>query len=448
MDALAGFGPDRIGLEGLRPLFPGVRDGGLEQRPGDTRPARRGRDREADDRPDRPVVNGRYHPGSDDPIKVATRREADPADGARPGAISGEGHEARRLPARGLRPETLAELGDFCGPEVLRAQPPVLAPAPARIAALAKEALEGGPRFGGQGNDPDGRIGHRTHSEGSDVDRHGLGYAWSVELPELARPLPEPQVPGEPPSIVELVRRGTLDAEVAALVWVLVEGRIPVVVAAPRGLVASGVAADVLRGLLASLRPDLGLAAVDAANLGAPLQARSARALIHGEAPGGVALAGSLEDVREGLGGSPPAGLSDDELSVLGCVLILAADAPPPVLAADPSMAPLETIRVSAAHYVRPLHRDEHGHAQLLGPAVLATWDPARQAFEHFAWGVLPEIAARLGQRGGDLEADLHHRRDDLGGLAAAGVTSIAEVGRLVAGYRVGYGHAHGSGGH
>jgi hypothetical protein len=47
-----------------------------------------------------------------------------------------------------------------------------------------------------------------------------------------------------------------------------------------------------------------------------------------------------------------------------------------------------------------------------------------------------------------DAEADLHHRRDDLGGLAAAGVTSLAEVGRLVAGYRVGYGHAHDAKGH
>lgn len=269
-----------------------------------------------------------------------------------------------------------------------------------------------------------------------------------MELPELARPLPEPPVPGEPPSIVELVRRGTVDAELAALLWLLVEGRIPVVVAAPEELLADGTAGGVLRGILASLRPDLGLAAIDAAELAAPLKARSARALIHGESPGGVAWASSLQGLRDELGSAPPAGLSDDELSFLGCVLVLEPDAPPPVTAADPAMAPAPVVRVTAAHYVRPLHRDEHGHPQLLGPAVLATWDTNRQAFEHFAWGVLPEIAARLGRKAGDLDADLHHRRDDLGGLAAAGVTSIAEVGRLVAGYRVGYGHAHGSGGH
>ena len=269
-----------------------------------------------------------------------------------------------------------------------------------------------------------------------------------MELPELARPLPEPAVPGEPPSIVELVRRGTIDAELAALVWLLVEGRIPVVVTAPPALVDSEAAGYVLRGLLASLRPDIGLAGVDAAALAEPLKARSARALIHGDAPGGVVRADSLQGVRDELGAEPPAGLSDDELSFLGCVLVLEAGERSPVAAADPSMEPAPSIRVAAAHYVRPLHRDEHGHAQLLGPAVLATWDPARQAFEHFAWGVLPEIAARLGRKTGDLEADLHHRRDDLGGLATAGVTSIGEVGRLVAGYRVGYGHAHPSGGH
>ena len=269
-----------------------------------------------------------------------------------------------------------------------------------------------------------------------------------MELPELARPLPEPPVPGEPPSVVELVRRGTLDAELAALLWLLVEGRIPLVVAAPQPLIADSTAGNVLRGLLASLRPDIGLAAIDAAELSAPLQARSARTLVHGDSPGGVAQASSLQGVRDELGAEPPRGLSEDELSFLGCVLVLEPDAPAPVEAADPSMGPTRVARVGAAHYVRPLHRDEHGHPQLLGPAVLATWDPRRQAFEHFAWGVLPEIAARLGRRTGDLEADLHHRRDDLGGLAAAGVTSIAEVGRLVVGYRVGYGHAHGTGGH
>ncbi|MCI0583835.1 MAG: hypothetical protein L0227_13270 [Chloroflexi bacterium] len=270
------------------------------------------------------------------------------------------------------------------------------------------------------------------------------------DMPELGRPLPEPPVPGEPPSLVELIRRGTLDAELAALVWLLVETRIPLVVTAEDELVERGAAADVLRGVLTSLRPDLGLSGVDAigGGIATPIGLRAARELVHGRRDGAVARGGSLEAVRERLSAAPPLGLGEDELSFLGCVLVLGEDPMPSIAAADPAMAPVRAVRIVAAHYVRPLHRDEHGHAQLLGPAVLATWDAGRLAFEHFAWGVLPEIAARLGRRAGDLETDLHHRRDDLGGLAAAGVTSLGEVGRLVAGYRVGYGHGHGAGEH
>ena len=74
---------------------------------------------------------------------------------------------------------------------------------------------------------------------------------------------------------------------------------------------------------------------------------------------------------------------------------------------------------------------------------MLAAWDERLGRYEHFAWGVLPEIAARLGRRAGDLEADLHHRRDDLAGLVKGGVTKLEEVQRLVAGYRVQYGGPH-----
>jgi len=245
---------------------------------------------------------------------------------------------------------------------------------------------------------------------------------------------------------VELIRRGTLDAELAALVWIMVEGRVPLVVAAEAEVFDRGVAAEILRGILGSLRPDLGAEALAADELSKPLSIMSARRLVHGERPGGVARAGSLQELRDRLGAAPPVGLTADELSFLGCVLVLGADDPSGIEASDPTMGPVRPIRVTVAHYVRPLHRDEAGHPQLLGPAVLATWDPEARAFEHFAWGVLPEIAARLGRKAGDLEADIHHRRDDLGGLAAAGVTSLEEVGRLVTGYRVGYGHAHGGG--
>ena len=60
---------------------------------------------------------------------------------------------------------------------------------------------------------------------------------------------------------------------------------------------------------------------------------------------------------------------------------------------------------------------------QRLGPAVLATWDPATDAFEHFGWGVTPELARRVGRRPGDFEIEVDRRRAYLDDLAAAGVT-------------------------
>ncbi len=233
-----------------------------------------------------------------------------------------------------------------------------------------------------------------------------------------------------PPSLVALIAQGALDAELAALVWLLVEGRIPLVVAAPEGRAGAG--SQLLAGVLASIHAEEPVEA-----LVAPLTAAAASSLIRGRRAGGVVESASLGEVRERLGGGPLR-LPPDQLTFLGCVLVLGESA---------GASRRGRLRVTAAHYVRPLARDAHGHAQRLDPAVLATWDDRLGRYEHFAWGVLPEIAARLGRRAGDLEADLHHRRDDLAGLAKAGVTKLDEVQRLVAGYRVRYGGAHGGAG-
>jgi hypothetical protein len=236
---------------------------------------------------------------------------------------------------------------------------------------------------------------------------------------------------GEPsikvPSLVELIARGVLDAELAALVWLLGEGRVPIVVAAPPGRVGAG--GQLLGGLLASLDPG-----ADLAMLTVPLSAAGAGNVVRGRRAGGVLEAGSLAEVRRSLG-SGPLPLSEDQLTFLGCVLVL-----------EEAAGGRGRLRVTAAHYVRPLARDAHGHSQRLDPAVLAAWDERLERYEHFAWGVMPEIASRLGRRAGDLEADLHHRRDDLAGLAKAGVTALDEVQRLIAGYRVRYGDGHGGG--
>ena len=241
---------------------------------------------------------------------------------------------------------------------------------------------------------------------------------------------PDPP-PSLRPSLVEIIRSGVLDAELAALVWVLVEGGVPIVVAAPSERLGAG--AQLLRGIIGSIRPEL-----DDADLGRPLSRVAAGRLTRGQRPGGVLPGISLEDVHRRLA-APPLPMSEDELTFLGCVLVLGPSTD------KPSPGPL---RVVAAHYARPLARDAHGHQQRLGPAVLATWDVRAGRYEHFSWGVLPEIAARLGRRAGDLEADLHHRRDDLAGLAKAGIVSLDEVRRLIAGYAVEYGRPHDPLGH
>lgn len=233
--------------------------------------------------------------------------------------------------------------------------------------------------------------------------------------------------PVAPPSLVSLIANGVLDAELAALVWLLVEGGVPLVVAAPEGRIAAG--GQLLSGVLASVRAD-----EDVTSMLAPLSAAGASSLVRGRRAGGVLEAASLAEVRERLGGGPLP-LSADQLTFLGCVLVLGE--------AGGGATRRGRLRVTAAHYVRPLARDAHGHAQRLDPAVLAVWDERLGRYEHFAWGVLPEIAARLGRRAGDLEADLHHRRDDLAGLVKGGVTTLEEVQRLVAGYRVQYGGPH-----
>lgn len=264
-------------------------------------------------------------------------------------------------------------------------------------------------------------------------------------------------VPPEPRSIVELIRAGTLDAELAATIWLLVEARVPLVVAA-EGHGAGKT--TLLRALLDFVPPEMRVVELagasetfewlpQASELGWPGVVRRPRevtlirpdttlllvpefsdhlpAYTWGEAARlavraasiGYGLAGtiqadSLDEVFEELR-RRPVDLTEDELSHLGVVLVLRRVAG-------------GHRRVVAAHYVRPVSRDMHGHVQRLGPAVLATWDPATDAFEHFGWGVVPELAMRVGRRAGDFELEADSRRAFLDELAAAGVTDLDRV--------------------
>jgi type IV secretory pathway ATPase VirB11/archaellum biosynthesis ATPase len=93
------------------------------------------------------------------------------------------------------------------------------------------------------------------------------------------------------------------------------------------------------------------------------------RAVSLGYGLAGTIAAPSLEAVLARLREAPTR-LTEDELSRLGLVVIVEA---------QPD-APERLPRVAAAHYLRPVARDMHGHVQKLGPAVLATWDGARAA--------------------------------------------------------------------
>jgi len=259
-------------------------------------------------------------------------------------------------------------------------------------------------------------------------------------------------VPPEPRSVVELIGAGTLDSVLAAQLWLLIEARVPIVVAAEARGVGKSTALLALLDLLPPEVRVVELAGEDetfewlpqSSELGWPGIAHpspdadpvrpdttvllalelsdhqpaytwgaAARIAVRAASIGyGLAAtihADSLDEVFDVLR-RPPVRLADDELSHLGVVLVLRQ--------LDDGRR-----RIVAAHYVRPVARDVHGHLQRLGPAVLATWDAETDTFEHFGWGVTPELALRVGRHAGDFEIEVDRRRDFLDRLVATGVT-------------------------
>lgn len=273
-------------------------------------------------------------------------------------------------------------------------------------------------------------------------------------------------VPPQPRSVVELLRARTLDAELVATVWLLLEGRVPLIVAAAgRGAGKT----TLLRALLDLLPADrrivelagdvetfdwlpqateLGWAGMPHARTGSSPVRPDDTVLVAAElsdhtpaytwgdaarvfvraASIGYGLAAtihgdSLDDVFATLA-SPEVRLTDDELSRLGVVLIL-------------RQLRDGRRRVVASHFVRPVARDLHGHVQRLGPAVLATWDPSADAFEHFGWGITPELATRVGRKPGDFELEVETRRQFLSELGAGGIVDVDAVRTAVTRYQI-----------
>ena len=242
------------------------------------------------------------------------------------------------------------------------------------------------------------------------------------------------------PSLARLVATGVLDAELAALVWLLVEDGVPVLDVGMEVVARDELLDALVAAMPGTRRPDR------AAPVGEGRLVRVAGTLATSTPPGMLrtslgqttgrsGLAATIEgtDLAEALAVLRRQGISDDEASFLGTVLVLrpVADRPTtdrPVAdrpTADRPVADRPTAepdavmsgrdqRVVAAHYLRPVARDTGGHVQRLGPAVLATWDADRGAYDHFGWGIYPELAARTGRRAGDLEAAHRARAEEL----------------------------------
>jgi flagellar protein FlaI len=276
-------------------------------------------------------------------------------------------------------------------------------------------------------------------------------------------------VPPEPRSIIELIQGGTLDSELAATLWLLVEAGVPLLVAGE----GQGTGKTTLLGaLLDFVAPETTIVELagaaetfdwlpQASELGWPTRRRrarpdglagppirpdatllfaaelsdhlpvytwgaaarlAARAAVIGYGLAATIHADSLDEVFDQLR-RPPVGLSDDELSHLGVVIVLRRIAG-------------GRRRAVAAHYVRPVSRDAHGHVQRLGPAVLATWDPVADRLEHFGWGVIPELAVRVGRRAGDFELEAETRRALLDSLAGSDVVDGEAVRKAIAHHR------------
>jgi hypothetical protein len=217
-----------------------------------------------------------------------------------------------------------------------------------------------------------------------------------------------------PRSIVDLLSTRTLDADLAAHLWLLLDGHVPLVVAGTDATARSSVLAALLDLDADAEAPldDLAGTADDGATLRGALQ-RAGR----GVGFSATADAASLEDVFTLLR-RRPFRLSDDDLTGLGAVLVLGSDG-----------------RIVAAHYVRPVARDQHGHVQRLAPAVLATYDATVDTFEHFGWGIVPELAFRVGRRPGDYDAEHQRRSTFLADLTSAGTPGSDAIRRAIAAY-------------
>jgi hypothetical protein len=168
-------------------------------------------------------------------------------------------------------------------------------------------------------------------------------------------------------TLVELVGANELDAELAALLWLLAERGVPLVSASTDRAAAERTRAAIARAVRAT-QPALDSLA------------------------GGTLIAGSLEDVLRLSTGTPKGAEVTDAARDLGVVVIR------------------DQSQVRSAHYIRPVERDGAGHLQRRPPALLAAWNPESDRLDHFWWSITAELAMRVDMDRAAFE-DEHERR-------------------------------------
>lgn len=211
---------------------------------------------------------------------------------------------------------------------------------------------------------------------------------------------------------IDLLRDGVMDAELMALLWLLGEGGLPVTV------IGDAPAADrsALAAACVALPPTRPWVVIDA-DAEAPTAERLAALL-----QGGVGFAMTLAspDLKTMLVAPGPLdGLPDDGLRRLGIVLVAHRSS--------------NGLRCRSVHYLRPSERDGQGHIQRRPPAVLAALDEDQDRYEHYAWGITPELADRLDRSQADLEERHHDRRVFLEDLAAESDAELDPMSRTQA---------------
>ncbi|HEY8198795.1 MAG TPA: hypothetical protein VIF44_03410 [Candidatus Limnocylindrales bacterium] len=209
-------------------------------------------------------------------------------------------------------------------------------------------------------------------------------------MPEHDAPS-DPQTRTFPESVVGWIADGAIDARLAAVVWLLAQGGVPLVVA-DRDALAGRALADALDVFG---RPPVLLSAFPR-SIGAD----------------------SLEEVQARLADAPYT-LTEDAIRSVGVVVVL-------------DELPDGRRRVRAAHYVRPLEQDPEGHVQRRPPALLAAWDAERDRLDDYAWGITTELAGRVGREPVAFERALAERSQLLDDLARKGIVSSEAVASAI----------------